>query len=91
MGAEVKRLRHAILVQLCDGPTGAGQEAAIRSLAKSGSSLSSVLRSILLREAGAFDLDVPVVDRMPRPCRVFTTSTSSAERCVCGAERIRHR
>ena len=85
-----KRLRHAILVQLVDGPTGAAQEAAIRSLAKKGSSLSSVLRAILLREAGAFDLDVPVADRMPRPCVRFTASTMRPDRCTCGAERMHH-
>lgn len=85
-----RRLRHAILVQLCDGPVGAEQEAAIRSLARKGSSLSSVLRAILLREAGAFELDVPVVDRMPRPCTRFVASSMKPDRCQCGAERMHH-
>lgn len=87
----MKRLRHTILVQLVDGPVGAEQEAAIRALATRGSSLSSALRRILLREAGRVDLDVPVVDRMPRPCRSFAPSLMRPERCTtCGAERVAH-
>ena len=81
----MKRVRHAVLVRLVDGPTGAAQEAAIRSLASKGSSLSSVLRAILLREAGREDLDVAVVDRMPRPCSDPSPSIMRPERCQCGA------
>jgi len=86
----MKRLRHAVLVRLVDGPVGAEQEAAIRSLAKKGSSLSSVLRAILLREAGRDDLDVAVVDRMPRPCAEPSPSIMKPERCVCGAPIAAH-
>jgi len=87
----MKRLRHAILVQLVDGPLGAEQEKAIRSLAKSGSSLSSVLRSLLLREAGRFDLDVPVVARVPAVCDHFVAAVMRPEVCsTCARARFDH-
>lgn len=61
-GVMVKRARHAVLVQLHDGPVGAEQAAAIRSLAKDGASVASACRSILLAAAGRPDLDVERVD-----------------------------
>lgn len=50
----MSRERHAILVQLADGPEGAAQEAAIRTLAPRGQ-LSAYLRARLLAAARGLD------------------------------------
>ena len=60
------RHRHAILVALADGPSGAAQREAITTLRYPSESLSAAMRRVLLAAAGRPDLDLAGPDVIAR-------------------------